>query len=280
MRKLKILMLFLGLMILVAAPVKVMATPITFNLTAGGDFGAGNKGWDEAATKDSLTLTLSALTMIPDGIDNIYPTTSDTAGAGGSTSTTKGFYGTVYIDYFGAGVQGWEIDKDKNIFKSPLTIDGSYGISGKGAHEDEALILTFSGSVLTSSVRIYLNDYEPYKVDKEGNIKNEDAALIYVGSPVPLTTDPSLSEADIEAKLVNVSDKLWYLDLGLFPTLPTTLTQIVVRANGESGVWDYEKGHFYVSSVQATPVPEPATMLLLGAGLIGLAGFARKKFRK
>ena len=34
------------------------------------------------------------------------------------------------------------------------------------------------------------------------------------------------------------------------------------------------------SGITAEPVPEPSTMLLLGADLLGLAGFGRKKFFK
>jgi len=47
---------------------------------------------------------------------------------------------------------------------------------------------------------------------------------------------------------------------------------IIYSANGPA--------EFYADNASVDPVPEPTTMLLLGSGLIGLAGYGRKKLLK
>ncbi|BBO72802.1 hypothetical protein DSCW_02190 [Desulfosarcina widdelii] len=77
-------------------------------------------------------------------------------------------------------------------------------------------------------------------------------------------TDVALNSDDVEhiGTVYNESDKSAYIYLD--------------DQNG-GGDQDFNDMTVFANDVAPAPVPEPATMLLLGTGLIGLAGISRKK---
>jgi hypothetical protein len=87
-------------------------------------------------------------------------------------------------------------------------------------------------------------------------------------------------------------DYTYYSD-SQFNTVDKGDQHVAVEWNGVSGVniyledlssanadWDWQDMTVLGNDLAPAPVPEPATMLLLGSGLVGLAGFGRKKFFK
>ena len=71
------------------------------------------------------------------------------------------------------------------------------------------------------------------------------------------------------------------LSLDFFAFILTDTSTVYPMNNSpEDAVFAAGANSLTFSPVSGNPVPEPTTMLLFGAGLVGLSGFGRKKFKK
>ena len=81
------------------------------------------------------------------------------------------------------------------------------------------------------------------------------------------------------------SDHLCYYDgpwtaWSFTPAADGRFSVMFAVVQGQLGGGNPSYALFDAATVSAGPVPEPATVFLLGSGLVGLAGFGRKKFKK
>lgn len=123
-------------------------------------------------------------------------------------------------------------------------------------------------SVLKGSLSLYLQDDCQGRNDCSGRFPEDEWVLI----DLPLVSYDQWVEIDLAP--INLS-----LQGNILAMLNTTgqLTINLVRISGD---FYFNKSVLTVEGCDFSTVPEPATLLLLGGGLIGLVGYGRKKISK
>ncbi|MCJ7538667.1 MAG: PEP-CTERM sorting domain-containing protein [Desulfobacterales bacterium] len=167
-------------------------------------------------------------------------------------------------------IRAWEDDAFSSWDISYLTLKnaftGDYSTAGIGNVSFDLMLI--SGEFDNAWLRFHGKDYNGWAFNVNADLGSNE----WQSFSVPINAIWSNEEARAAGW---IPDNEWDPNAVPSPSFHDTLHNVYTAEVRISGNGYIESGIDNFSTI-----PEPTTMLLLGAGLVGLAGFGRKKFKK
>lgn len=159
---------------------------------------------------------------------------------------------------------------------NPNTATANYSLDSAATGEDWEYVLSWNSD---GTVNLYEVD------NTEGEITTSTEAITALGySNSDYRRDQEYEWSSLDSSLYSLGTGTWALDEAS-STLTLTLSYLNNNytladfgLDGEIGLhWTMTCGNDVIEGIAGSEVPEPATMLLFGAGIAGLAGLRRRK---